>query len=164
MTSTMSVTAPAAGAYPIYVRYAAGPLGADENVTRSMGLLTNGGARQQMSLPMTSLENWEAWEFVEYDVTLNQGANTVALQCDRGIDFCRLNFDAIQVGGTAPDPCLATTTEPGYTGCSTGRSSRSTAGARPAPVASAGRPNAPSGASEAGAPPGSPSSKRRRTR
>jgi hypothetical protein len=115
MSSTMSVTAPAAGTYPVYVRYAAGPLGADENVTRSMGLLTNGGARQLMSLPMTSFENWEEWRFVEYDVTLNQGANTVAIQCDRGTDFCRLNFDAIQVGGTAPDPCLATTPEPGYT-------------------------------------------------
>jgi hypothetical protein len=115
MMSTMSVTAPAAGVYPIYVRYAAGPLGADENVTRSMGLLTNGGARQLMSLPMTSFDNWEAWDFVEYDVTLDQGANTVAIQCDRGTDFCRLNFDAIQVGGTAPDPCLATTPEPGYT-------------------------------------------------
>ncbi|WP_345528388.1 5'-nucleotidase C-terminal domain-containing protein [Nocardioides endophyticus] len=115
MTSTMSVTAPTAGTYPIYVRYAAGPLGADENVTRSMGLLTNGGSRQLMSLPMTSFENWEAWRFVEYDVTLNEGANTVAIQCDRGTDFCRLNFDAIQVGGTAPDPCLATTPAPGYT-------------------------------------------------
>lgn len=115
MTSTMSVTAPAAGTYPIYVRYAAGPLGADENVTRSMGLLTNGGNRQQMSLPMTSYENWEAWRFVEYDVTLNQGANTVAIQCDRGIDFCRLNFDAIQVGGTAPDPCAAIEPAAGYT-------------------------------------------------
>jgi hypothetical protein len=115
MASTMNVTAPAAGTYPIYVRYAAGPLGADENVTRSMGLLTNGGSRQLMSLPMTSFENWEAWEFVEYEVTLNQGANTVAIQCDRSTDFCRLNFDAIQVGGTAPDPCLATTPSPGYT-------------------------------------------------
>jgi hypothetical protein len=114
MASTMNVTAPVAGTYPIYVRYAAGPLGADENVTRSMGLLTNGGARQLMSLPMTSFDNWEAWEFVEYDVTLNQGANTVAIQCDRGTDFCRLNFDAIQVGGTAPDPCLATSPAPGY--------------------------------------------------
>lgn len=115
MSSTMSVTAPVAGTYPIYVRYAAGPLGADENVTRSMGLLTNGGSRQQMTLPMTSFENWEAWRFVRYDVTLNQGPNTVAIACDRAIDFCRLNFDAIQVGGTAPDPCPATPADPGYT-------------------------------------------------
>ncbi|MBC7632521.1 5'-nucleotidase C-terminal domain-containing protein [Aeromicrobium sp.] len=114
MTSTMSVTAPAAGVYPVYVRYAAGPLGAEENVTRSMGLLTNGGARQLMSLPMTSFENWEAWRFVHYDVTLQQGANTISIQCDRATDFCRLNFDAIQVGGTAPDPCVATAPTPGY--------------------------------------------------
>lgn len=115
MTSTMSVEVPAAGTYPVYVRYAAGPLGPDENVTGSMGLLTNGGARQQMSLPMTSFEDWEAWRFVQYDVQLDQGANTLALQCDRGVDFCRLNFDAIQVGGTAPDPCVATIPSPGYT-------------------------------------------------
>jgi hypothetical protein len=115
MMSTMSVNAPEAGVYPVYVRYAAGPLAPEENVTRSMGLLTNGGARQQMSLPMTSFENWEAWRFVEYDVTLAQGDNTIAIQCDRGTDFCRLNFDAIQVGGTAPDPCAATPPSPGFT-------------------------------------------------
>ncbi|MCM0620688.1 family 16 glycoside hydrolase [Nocardioides bruguierae] len=116
MTSTMSVTAPEAGTYPLYVRYAAGPLGPDENVTRSMGLLTNGGDRQQLSLPMTSYENWEAWDFVAAEVTLQAGANTIALACDRSIDFCRLNFDAIQVGGTAPDACTATPVAPGWAG------------------------------------------------
>src|SRR6478735_84217 len=115
MMSTMSVTAPAAGVYPVYVRYAAGPLGPDENVTRSMGLLTNGGARQLMTLPMTSYTDWETWRFVEYDVTLEEGANTVAIQCNRATDFCRLNFDAIQVVGTAADPCPATPTAPGFT-------------------------------------------------
>ncbi|WP_193611698.1 family 16 glycoside hydrolase [Nocardioides lijunqiniae] len=115
MSSTMSVTAPEAGVYPIHVRYAAGPLGAGENVTRSMGLLTNGGARRLMQLPMTSLEDWETWRFVTYQVTLAEGANTVALQCDRSTDFCRLNFDAVQVGGAAPDPCAATPADPGAT-------------------------------------------------
>ncbi|WP_134741512.1 family 16 glycoside hydrolase [Nocardioides sp. 503] len=115
MSSTMSVTAPAAGVYPIHVRYAAGPLGAGENVTRSMGLLTNGADRQLMQLPMTSFDNWEAWRFVTYQVTLVEGANTVALQCDRSTDFCRLNFDAVQVGGAAPDPCAATPAEAGWT-------------------------------------------------
>ena len=115
MQSVMTVTAPAAGVYPVYIRYAAGPLGADENVTRSMGLLTNGGARQVVSYPMTSLENWEAWRFATAQVTLQQGTNTLAVQCDRATDFCRLNFDAIQVGGTAPDPCAATPVTPGYT-------------------------------------------------
>jgi 5'-nucleotidase-like protein/3-keto-disaccharide hydrolase len=115
MTSTMTVTAPAAGVYPVYVRYAAGPLGPDENVTRSMGLLTNGGNRQLMSLPMTSFDDWETWRFVEYDVTLVQGANTIAIQCNRSTDFCRLNFDAIQVGGTAADPCPAVGADPGWT-------------------------------------------------
>ncbi|WP_141007217.1 family 16 glycoside hydrolase [Nocardioides humi] len=115
MTSTMTVNAPVAGVYPIHIRYAAGPLGADENITRSMGLLTNGGARQQLQFPMTSFADWEAWDFVSSTVTLAEGPNTVAIQCDRGIDFCRLNFDAIQVGGAAPDPCVATEPGPGYT-------------------------------------------------
>ncbi|WP_205473669.1 5'-nucleotidase C-terminal domain-containing protein [Nocardioides sp. SYSU D00038] len=107
MTSTMTVNAPEAGVYPVYVRYAAGPLGAGENVTRSMGLVVNGD-RQQMSLPMTSFEDWETWRFTEEYVSLDQGANTIAISCDRSIDFCRLNFDAIQVGGSlADDTCLA---------------------------------------------------------
>lgn len=114
MQSTMTVTAPVAGTYPVYIRYAAGPLGAGENVTRSMGLLTNNGARQSVSYPMTSMENWEAWDFATATVNLNQGTNTIAVQCDRGQDFCRLNFDAIQVGGKAPDPCVAVAPTPGY--------------------------------------------------
>jgi len=115
MMSTMTVHAPAAGTYPIHVRYAAGPLSAAENVTRSMGLLTSGGARQQLSFPMTSTTDWETWSFVSSTVTLAEGPNTVAVQCDRAVDFCRLNIDAIQVGGATPDPCPATGPSEGYT-------------------------------------------------
>lgn len=111
MRSTMTVNAPVAGVYPVYVRYAAGPLTPEENVTRSMGLITN-GVRQQLQYPLTG--DWETWRFVRSDVTLNQGANTVALDCDRGVDICRLNFDAIQVGGAAPDQCASTTASAGF--------------------------------------------------
>jgi hypothetical protein len=111
MTSTMSVTAPVAGTYPVHVRYAAGPLSAEENVTRSMGLVTN-GVRQRMELPLTG--DWETWRFVTYDVALRQGVNSIALACDRGTELCRLNFDAIQVGGAAPDACAPAPTNPGY--------------------------------------------------
>lgn len=118
MTSAMTVTAPEAGTYPIYIRYAAGPLSAEENVTRSMGLLTNGGDRQILDYPMTSFQDWEDWDFVAGEVTLEEGENTVAVNCERSLptETCRLNFDAIQVGGTAPDPCLATPVKPGYRG------------------------------------------------
>lgn len=112
MSSTMTVTVPTAGTYPIHVRYAAGPLSPEENVTRTMGLVTNGVVRQQMRLPLTG--DWDTWKFVTYEVNLNQGANTVALQCDRSIDICRLNFDAIQIGGTAPDLCAPVTPNPAY--------------------------------------------------
>jgi hypothetical protein len=112
MRSTMSVTAPAAGEYPIYIRYAAGPLSPEENVTRRMGLITNGGNRQQVDYPLTG--DWETWRFVKATVMLNAGANTIALDCDRGAEICRLNFDAIQVGGDAPDPCAATPPDEGY--------------------------------------------------
>jgi hypothetical protein len=115
MQSTMTVDAPVAGTYPIHIRYAAGPLSAEENVTRGMGLLVNGGARKTVPYPITSMENWEAWRFATSTVTLQQGRNEVALQCDRGQEICRLNFDAIQVGGTAPDPCPAIAPTPGYT-------------------------------------------------
>ena len=111
MRSTMTVDAPAAGVYPVYVRYSAGPLSAAENVTRSMGLVTN-GVRQQLQYPLTG--DWETWRFVRAEVTLLQGANTIALDCDRSQDICRLNFDAIQVGGTAPDPCAATAPSAGF--------------------------------------------------
>lgn len=106
MTSTMTVDAPVAGTYPVWIRYAAGPLSAEENVTRAMGLLTNGGARQSVSYPLTG--SWESWDWSAATVTLDQGVNTLAVQCDRGVEMCRLNFDAIQVGGTAPDTCVAT--------------------------------------------------------
>jgi hypothetical protein len=114
MTSTMTVDAAVAGTYPVWIRYAAGPLSAAENVTRSMGLVTN-GSRQQVSYPMTSTADWETWRFARADVTLNAGANTIAVACDRGVDFCRLNFDAIQVGGTVADPCTPTPVAPGFT-------------------------------------------------
>lgn len=106
MTSTMTVNAPAAGTYPVWIRYAAGPLSAEENVTRAMGLLTNGGARQSVSYPLTG--SWESWDWSAATVTLAQGTNTLAVQCDRSVEMCRLNFDAIQVGGTEPDTCVAT--------------------------------------------------------
>ena len=110
MTSTMTVTAPAAGTYPVWIRYAAGPLTPEENVTRSMGLTTN-GSRQVVSYPLTG--SWESWAFARADVTLVQGTNTIALGCDRTQEMCRLNFDAIQVGGLAADTCAPTPVAPG---------------------------------------------------
>ncbi|WP_210650958.1 5'-nucleotidase C-terminal domain-containing protein [Nocardioides sp. SYSU D00065] len=114
MRSTMTFQAPAAGTYPVWVRYAAGPLSAEENVTRAMGLLTNGGARQVVSYPLTG--SWESWGWARADVALQQGTNTLAVDCQRSAaEMCRLNFDAVQVGGTAPDPCVATPVPAGST-------------------------------------------------
>ncbi len=48
-------------------------------------------------------------------MTLVQGTNTLTLQCDRGVEMCRLNFDAIQVGGVAPDTCVPTAVPAGST-------------------------------------------------
>ncbi|RYB94015.1 DUF1080 domain-containing protein [Nocardioides oleivorans] len=138
MRSTMSFTAPEAGTYPVWIRYSAGGLGnaADDNVTRKMGLLVNGGARQVLSYPATFVpgeadqhDGWERWSWTRTDVALTAGANTLALDCQRtadngGDETCRLNFDAVQVGGTAPTggtaaagttpaaPCTASTTIP----------------------------------------------------
>lgn len=118
MRSTMSVTLTAAeaGTYPVWIRYAAGPLTPEEN-DRRMGLVTN-GVRQTVGYPLTG--SWEDWEFVRapQDVVLTQGVNTIEVNCDRGGpggDTCRLNFDAIQVGGLAPDTCVATPVAAGET-------------------------------------------------
>lgn len=113
MTSEMTVTAPVAGAYPVWIRYAAGPLSAEENITRGMGLLTNGGDRRTVPYPLTG--SWESWAWAQATVELDEGANTLALSCDRAVEMCRLNFDAVQVGGPAPDPCTVTPAPAGTT-------------------------------------------------
>ncbi|SEC04402.1 protein of unknown function [Nocardioides exalbidus] len=135
MRSTMTFTAPEAGTYPVWIRYSAGGLGSaeDDNVTRKMGLLVNGGSRQVLSFPRTFVpgepdqhDGWERWGWTPATVTLNAGTNTLAVDCQRNVEnggdeTCRLNFDAIQVGGTAPAapsggtpaaPCTASTTIP----------------------------------------------------
>ena len=116
MRSTMTVTVPEAGTYPVWIRYAAGPLSPEENTTRTMGLVAN-GVRQQVQFPMTSFADWEDWDFVRapQDVALEAGENTIEVTCGRDTaagDTCRLNLDAIQVGGTAPDRCEDEATVP----------------------------------------------------
>ena len=113
MTSEMTVTAPAAGAYPVWIRYAAGPLSAEENVTRGMGLLTDDGDRQTVPYPLTG--SWESWGWAQATVDLDEGVNTLAVSCDRAVEMCRLNLDAVQVGGTAPDPCAVAPAPAGAT-------------------------------------------------
>ncbi|GAA1912200.1 5'-nucleotidase C-terminal domain-containing protein [Nocardioides hwasunensis] len=119
MRSTMQVngvTAAQAGTYPVWIRYAAGVLSPAEPEPRTMGLITN-GARQQVQFPSTG--DWETWRFVRAaDITLVAGDNTIAVDCARATsgtnqETCRLNFDAVQIGGTAPDLCAATPTAPG---------------------------------------------------
>ena len=131
MRSTMTFNAPEAGTYPVWIRYSAGGLGgADDSVTRKMGLLVNDGARQLLDFPPTFVpgeadqhDGWERWSWTRADVALNAGTNTLAVDCQRnadsgGTETCRLNFDAIQVGGTAPTggtmaaPCAPSTTVP----------------------------------------------------
>ena len=109
MSSTMTVDAPAPGVYPVHIRYSAGPT--DEIDSRTMSLVTN-GVRQQVPFPRTV--DWETWRFATTQVTLVQGPNTLALRCDRPVDTCRLNFDAVQVGGATPETCAARPASPGY--------------------------------------------------
>ena len=47
-----------------------------------MGLTTN-GSRQVVSYPLTG--SWESWAWARADVTLDQGANTIAVNCDRNL-------------------------------------------------------------------------------
>jgi hypothetical protein len=120
MRSTMTVQAPEAGSYPVWIRYAAGALTPEEN-DRRMGLLVNAGvageSRQLVSYPLTG--DWETWAWASATVTLKAGSNTIAVDCQRSAggtpESCRLNFDAIQVGGPAPDACVAAPAPQGAT-------------------------------------------------
>ncbi len=111
MTSTMTVTAPAAGTYPVWIRYAAGPLTPEENVTRSMGLTTN-GSRQVVSYPLTG--SWESWACARADVTLIQGANTIAISAATGRRRCAGSTSTpSRSAGWLADTCAPTAVAPG---------------------------------------------------
>ncbi|MGK5440440.1 family 16 glycoside hydrolase [Micromonospora sp. URMC 105] len=91
-TTTFGVTAAAAGAHNVKLRYSNGPN--PFSGTKSLSLYVNGSKVRQVNLPSTG--NWETWAEHTESVTLAAGANTVAYKYDSG-DSGNVNLDQITV-------------------------------------------------------------------
>ena len=89
---TFEVEVPAAGTYPLHLRYANGPNPFDGDKTVSM--YVNGTELEQLVLPRTG--SWPTWSTVVREVTLAAGANTVSIRHDEGDDG-HVNLDALLV-------------------------------------------------------------------
>ncbi|GHH40116.1 carbohydrate-binding protein [Lentzea cavernae] len=90
---TVTTSGSAAGANRLVLRYANGTGGA-----RTVTLAVNGGTRQ-LSLPATA--GWASWGTVSQDVTLNAGANTLAVRYGTN-DNGNVNLDSLSVEPVAP--------------------------------------------------------------
>ncbi|MEV0715856.1 family 16 glycoside hydrolase [Asanoa sp. NPDC050611] len=93
-TTTFSVSAAAAGAYDVNLRYSNGPNGGTG--TKTVSLYVNGTKVRQVGLPFTN--NWDTWATKTDPVNLNAGANTIAYKVDPG-DIGHVNLDHITVTG-----------------------------------------------------------------
>ncbi|MFC8722402.1 CBM35 domain-containing protein, partial [Kitasatospora sp. NPDC057198] len=71
--TSFTVRADTAGTATLAIRYANGTGSA-----KTLTLLVNGASAGQVTLPATA--NWDSWATVQQSVTLNSGANTVALK------------------------------------------------------------------------------------
>jgi hypothetical protein len=96
-TASFAISAASAGSAPVTLRYANGTGG-----VRTMSLVVN-GTTQQISLPATA--NWDTWGTAAQPVTLNAGANTIAVKFGSA-DNGNINLDNIAVGpvSTTPPP------------------------------------------------------------
>ncbi|WP_282203867.1 carbohydrate-binding protein [Kitasatospora fiedleri] len=93
--TSFTVQAPSAGAATVTLRYANGTGSA-----QTLSLLVNGTRVRQVTLPATA--NWDTWAGSEQTVTLNAGANTVALAFTTA-DSGNVNLDNLTATtGTAP--------------------------------------------------------------
>ncbi|RDI21531.1 carbohydrate-binding protein [Lentzea flaviverrucosa] len=90
---TVTTSGSAAGAHRLVLRYANGTGG-----TRTVTLAVNGGTRQ-LSLPATA--GWASWGTVSQNVTLNAGANTLAVRYGSG-DNGNVNIDSLSVEPVIP--------------------------------------------------------------
>ncbi|GGM75545.1 hypothetical protein GCM10011609_09330 [Lentzea pudingi] len=90
---TVTTSGSTAGANRLVLRYANGTGGA-----RTVTLAVNGGIRQ-LSLPATA--GWASWGTVSQDVTLNAGANTLAVRYGSA-DNGNVNIDSLSVEPVVP--------------------------------------------------------------
>jgi uncharacterized protein YegP (UPF0339 family) len=92
-STTFNVSAPAAGAYRVGLRYSNGPdpvAGA-----KTVSLYVNGVRVRQVSLASTG--NWDTWATHTESLALTAGTNTVSYRYDSG-DGGNVNLDKITVG------------------------------------------------------------------
>ncbi|MDP9815230.1 family 16 glycoside hydrolase [Spirilliplanes yamanashiensis] len=91
--ATFSVNVPAAGSYPVTLRFANGPNPAAG--TKTVSLYVNNTKVRQVSLADTG--GWTSWATRTETVTLRAGGNTVTYRVDTG-DVGHVNLDNLTVG------------------------------------------------------------------
>lgn len=105
--ATWGVSSAPAGNATLTVRYANSTGGDGQTIARTLSLYVN-GVKTQISLPTTA--NWDTWANYQRTVSLNAGANTIALSCDAG-DGCHVNLDSLSltaIGAGLPGPTAST--------------------------------------------------------
>jgi hypothetical protein len=103
-TTTFSVSVTSAGVRAVTIRYANGT-----GSTRTMSLSVNGASVRQLSLPATA--NWDSWGTIVETVTLNSGANTIAIRYGAA-DSGNINLDNIVLAGAATSPSASPSVSP----------------------------------------------------
>jgi hypothetical protein len=101
---SFGVTAPAAGAYQLDVRYANAQGGDGQNTTRTLTVAIDGGAGQKLALPPTG--SWDTWALTTVPITLPSGRHEVTIQ-RAAADSGNVNIDSLAVvrpGDAYPNP------------------------------------------------------------
>ena len=88
---------PAAGSYPLTVRYANWTGGDGQTTTRTLSTTVNGAAGPTLTLPTTG--SWDTWATATVTVPLRAGVNTIGI-VQRAGDSGNVNLDSLAV--TAP--------------------------------------------------------------
>jgi hypothetical protein len=102
-TASFAVSATSAGTASLTLRYANGT-----GASRTMSLVVN-GTTQQLTLPATA--DWNTWGSSAQSVTLNAGANTVAVKYGTA-DNGNINLDNVLVGAVTTTPPTSPPTSP----------------------------------------------------
>jgi VCBS repeat-containing protein len=101
---SFAVTAPAAGTYQLDARYANAQGGDGQSTTRTLTVSVDGGAGQQLTLPVTG--SWDTWAVATLPVTLPSGRHTITVQ-RAAADSGNINLDSVAVvrpGDAYPSP------------------------------------------------------------
>lgn len=96
--ATINVTS--AGTYPLTLRYSAGANGPSAGVDRTVSILVNGAATQQIALPKTT--NWDSWKQASIPIALPAGTSTIAVRYGTS-DTGWINLDSLLVSN--PGSC-----------------------------------------------------------